>query len=258
MTLIIPKRIKRDLVAEYTRFALEATEDLHSLTGRFSDRDATQRAIQSILDRVDFRSTDRVLDIGCGDASLLKSIPSLCRVGTVLTTHELGRLQAATDLKGIDFYAASFDGISAIPGTYDIIIVNGCFHFTRTEHKATKTLKSIANLLAPGGRLWLGELLSIDHRRHVFSSKKYAIKYVYKTYGAKFTLAFVRHIARHYRRADRILVLPPKLWHTNPDALASLAAQFDLHVQNVWNCYDITGNASYLTQGRFSVLLTKS
>ncbi len=252
MTVIIPKRATRDIVAEYRDFAEKAADDLHALSGRDVHKDRTRAAIQAILQHVDFEPSHRVLDIGCGDASLLCKIPFVAAsVGTVLTKEELQRLTAAPHLAGMQFYAASFDDLMQVPGKFDRIIANGCLAFARTPYGAHRALKNVTALMAPSGKLWCGELLAKDFRRKEFTSKLAAVRHIHRHHGPRFALAFLRHLFRHRRRAERIVEVAPHLWHITPKEIPALAARYGLKVDGIWNCQDITGDPFYSLQDRF-------
>lgn len=253
MAILIPKRLLRDVDAEYRAFA-DSKYPLHALSGRFDRIDRTSIMNDAILSRMTFAPGQRVLDIGCGDASLLCALPGVTGVGTVLTTAELARLQGAPQLKHFQFYAAALNELDVIPGQFDRIVINGAIHFTRTPVAARRALRQAVGLLRPGGQLWLGELLAKDYFRREFSSKREALRHLRQTHGTRFALTFLRHIVRHWRRADRIIELPPKLWHLPQDDLPELAESLGLKVLGVWKCVDLTGDAFYELQDRYSVL----
>lgn len=256
--MIIPKRVRRDIFAEYTNFAKKATSDIHALAGRDRHTNRTRAAISSILQHVDFNRNDRVLDIGCGDAGLLCEIPFVASaVGTVLTKEELEVLRSAPHLNGMKFHEASFNSLDKIPGKFDRIIVNGSLHFSRTSGGAHRALQNITALMAPSGKLWLGELLAKDCNRKEFNSKPKAVFHVFRHHGPRFGLAFLRHLFRHHVRAEKIISMAPPLWHIAPDQIPMLASAHGLKVEGIWNCREMTGDPFYALQDRFSVLLSK-
>ena len=253
MTIAIPAA-RRDVAAEYRRFAGSAN-DLHFLTGRGDLQDRTRAMIGAIVDRLHFLPGQKVLDVGCGDASLLLALPaSSARLGTVATAEELARLKAAPHLIGIDFAAVSFDDLAGLPGRFDRIVVNGALHFSQTRERAERAIGSIAALLAPGGKIWLGELLARAAPSRSFSSRSRAVRHTYAEHGALSTMALLAQMA--LRPSDTVIEPASPLWVIEPSDIAALSARFGLTVEGVWNCEAMTGDAFYSIQGRYSVLLS--
>jgi pristinamycin I synthase-3/4 len=214
--------------------------------------------IQAILDRLDFEQQHSVLDVGCGDGSLLREIPFVSsRVGTVLTGEEMGRLTATPHLAGIQFYTASFDDLTMVPGKFDRIIVNSCLPFARTLPNARRALKNIVDLTAPRGKIWLGELFAKKVDRNQYTSKFKAIRRAYRRHGLRFAAALLRHIIRHHRRSELFIEPRRRVWCIKPEEIPALAAGYGLKVLGIWRCQDMTGDDFYALQERFSVLLSK-
>jgi cyclopropane fatty-acyl-phospholipid synthase-like methyltransferase len=252
-TIEIPAA-KRDIAAEYREFA-ETTNDLHCLSGRGSLRDRTRAMVDAIVGRLAFSPGQKILDIGCGDAALLLAFPTAsARLGTVLTAEELARLKAAPHLTGIDFATASFDDLSELPKGFDRIVVNGALHFARTEECAERAVKSIVELLATGGKIWLGELLARPAPGRPFSSRVDAIHYTFTQHGALPAMAVLAQILL---RPNGVVIEPPsKLWVLKPSESAAFFKRFGLAVEGWWGCEAMTGDAFYSLQDRYSVLLS--
>lgn len=258
MTILIPKRIKRDVAAEFRVFA--QSESLSAPNGRLDFEDRTRQSIASVLRRVDFQPHYRVLDIGCGDGRLLHTIqPVAVAVGTVLTKEEHARLVRAPHLAGIHFCVASYDDLPSIPGKFDRIILNSSLSNAGSKVAGLRALQNIVELLEPGGKLWLGELFAKASDRREFKNKVRAFLWVRRRYGKEFSLAFARHILKHWRRANRIVDLGVQSWwYVTPQEIPDVARHFNLKIVGVWNCQEETGDEFYALNDRFSVLFIKA
>ncbi len=264
MTIILPKRPVRDIASEYRGFARSG--DLTLLNGRCEFDARTDAMMDLIRGHVDFAPGQRVLDVGCGDARLLRTIPQAAfRVGTVLTEEERAVLAAEESLTGIHFVAGAFADLPrVIQGKFDRIIANSCLPNIGSASAAEKTVAILADLLEPGGKIWLGELFSKvnphERRKERFASKWEAIASAKRRHGAVFAAKFARHIVKHWHRADEIVEMRRDFgpwWYISPEQIPSFAARFGLVVEGIWDCEQETGDPFYATNKRISVLLSK-
>ena len=264
MTIIVPKRPRQDLAARYRKFA--ETGNVALINGRLEQDDRTEAMMDLIRRKVDFNPGHRVLDIGCGVARLLRTIPDVqFRMGTSLTKEEADLLRAQPSLKGIEFIHGDFSELPhRIHGNFDRVIANSCLPVTGSAKAAERVIEDIVALLNPGGKLWLGELFSRSHPedryRKRFKSKSHAIGSAARRHGVRFAGRLAYHILKHRRRANEIIEIGRAYgpwWLTQPDEIPALAGRFGLVVEGVWDCEKETGHAYHAIYGRFSVLLRK-
>lgn len=257
MTLVFPVRsAKVDLTEWYRQQA--AVEDFSYLAGRHGDDAWRRSSLGMITQHVDFSPEHKVLDIGCGDASLFGMIgPVACGVGTALTEEECARLQAAPHLSAFRFYASPYERLAQTvkEGPFDRIILNATLSHAGTKEKAHAAMQNIMALLKPGGLLWLGELYGKRYRKE-FRSKIKAVRYAAR-YGMPFAFRFARHIVHRWDRASLIVVSNGRSWFITPGEVPEFAARYGLTVEGIWDCFAETGNRRYLSCGRFSVLFRR-
>lgn len=120
----------------------------------------------------------RILDIGCGCAGLAHTlIENASPLGQRLTLIDspemlahLPTVAAGEKLPGMyprDF--ARFNEERA--GTFDVVLVYSVFQYVVQETAAAAFLDGALRLLAPGGRLLLGDLPNVSKRNRFFSSE---------------------------------------------------------------------------------------
>jgi ubiquinone/menaquinone biosynthesis C-methylase UbiE len=268
VTLLVPIRFGRDIAADYKRLAM--SDDIRNLNGRVDFDERTDVMMSFIREHMDFPDHARVLDIGCGDARLLRSLIKVSqRAGTVLTQDELERLRGEQSLSRIEFHAGNATSLKTVlkGRQFDRIVANSWLSSVGSRSEALRTLRIISDMVAPGGKLWLGELFSRPHPNPKFerysrqySSRADAITQIWKRRGAVPALKLAKHIARHWDRSDSIIEVGRWLgpwWYTNKIEIKSFAHLFGFTIDGIWDCEKETGDPFYAVNGRFSVLLSK-
>jgi SAM-dependent methyltransferase len=117
-----------------------------------------------------------VADIGCGCGVLARKIVELCRERShrlvlVDSAEMLGQLD---DAPGVRKVPGRFPGtaelLESCEGRVDAVIVYSVLHYVFAEADADEFVDAALALLAPGGRLLLGDLPNASKRRRFFSS----------------------------------------------------------------------------------------
>jgi len=109
--------------------------------------------LRETLKRLGLQVSDRLLDIGCGTASLFKPIlaeyPSVELVGVDLSTR---MLKAAHEKLGDQavFLAAQAQSLPFRSESFDIVVSCNAFHYWRRPEEC---LSEIARVLKPSGRI---------------------------------------------------------------------------------------------------------
>jgi SAM-dependent methyltransferase len=103
-----------------------------------------------LVDRLDPRAGERILDLGCGDGTLTLEI--IARGATVVGIDASAEMVAAARARGID---ARQERAEQLPfaGEFDAVFSNAVLHWIRD---ADAVARSVARALKPGGR-FVGE-----------------------------------------------------------------------------------------------------
>ncbi len=100
-----------------------------------------------VVELLDPRPGERVLDVGCGDGALTeKLVAAGCRVVAIDASPE--QVQAARE-RGLDARVADVTALGFC-GEFDAVFSNAVLHWVRDPDAA---LRSVHRALAPGGRL---------------------------------------------------------------------------------------------------------
>jgi SAM-dependent methyltransferase len=100
---------------------------------------------QGVLDWLEARPGERILDLGCGDGALTAELAALCEtVGVDQSAEQV----AAAKAKGLD--ARVVDGVGlAFAGEFDAVFSNAALHWMRD---ADAVIDGVWRALRPGGR----------------------------------------------------------------------------------------------------------
>jgi ubiquinone/menaquinone biosynthesis C-methylase UbiE len=139
---------------------LAQSKDFHELAGRRKQRTDFMNAM--IIKKMQFNSDDNVLDIGCGDASLLTAIRTniASGVGTCATEEEAMRLQQEfPGLENIKFIQCRSDSLPCNDRSFNKIVCNGVLLLLDSLPTVEKSLNEIQRVAKAGAMIWIGEVL---------------------------------------------------------------------------------------------------
>jgi SAM-dependent methyltransferase len=257
LRVFLPKPPWPDTRSLYEGFA--RAEDIRLLAGRDENFRRTEEMHDAIMERLALKPSDRLLDVGCGDASFLSRVCEKVSsaVGTVLTETERDRLRAHYKGRPMEFLAVRLGDGRPLPGEYDVVVANGCLFIMGGQPAAIRALTTIADALRPGGLAWIGEIPSRQRAWTVYNTKLGAMRHVWEQRGHRFALKYARHLLRRIRRRTVFVAREHVQWATSPAKFTSIAETAGFFVRDQWSCFDITGDEFYNRQNRMSYLLVR-
>ncbi len=137
-------------------------KDIDELAGRPNKRSTTEYVNQQILAAIDLSQSDVLVDIGCGDATLMKMAEgrvSQC-VGIVSTEEEKARLESS--LPRLRFIASTAQKLPLDSASASRIVCNGVLTYLPTREDVQSSLREMARIARPGATIWVGEIFEID------------------------------------------------------------------------------------------------
>ncbi|MFD1903630.1 methyltransferase domain-containing protein [Paenibacillus rhizoplanae] len=140
------------------------SEDIHDLSGR-NDNRLTMFRNQIIKNNILSSFRKVVIDIGCGDATLLKKayIRKLDKVfGIVPSFEEKIRLEKEYKYSNIHFIEGLTVSLPIEDEIATTVICNGVFILLENESDVIKSLQEINRVTKENGRVWIGELPILD------------------------------------------------------------------------------------------------
>ncbi|GGX36954.1 hypothetical protein GCM10010297_67750 [Streptomyces malachitofuscus] len=121
-------------------------------------REATVRRIRGL------GPARRMLEIGVGSGLILSRIAPDCDEywGTDLSSEAIAALRAQVDLPGVELRAQPAHDTTGLPeGHFDTVVINSVAQYFPSADYLTEVLRAAARLLAPGGRIFLGDVRNL-------------------------------------------------------------------------------------------------
>jgi SAM-dependent methyltransferase len=210
---------------------LAASSDNHEMSGRGSDVAATQFANSRILEALELTADDRLLDIGCGDGTLLEAAKGAKkRLGVVPTEEEKSKLQRA--LPDITFLTGTAQQIPLESGSVSRIVCNSVLILLPSEDAVRTALNEIARVASQGAIVFLGEIPEADELWHF---RKYSgnsvVGFLIHELSRKGFRAFLsagRSVAAALLRRQMLVLNSAKLFHSPPERFSGMGAEYGL------------------------------
>lgn len=205
--------------------ALASDPDLHRLSGRDDHYDLTAHINRTIAENLQLAPDLSLLDIGCGDGSLLVYIRD--RIGTALgitpTAAELNRLQQAHVYPNVSFALGTADRLPVQDRSFDRIVINGVLLILPDEAVVRCALTEMKRVARPGALIWIGETPDCDELaakgRYVGKSLVGFLLHKWRKKG--FRKAFRKAVSLlHERRKQQVFLGRRHFWKPAEEFLA--------------------------------------
>jgi len=159
--------MSRKTFQQYGRLA--DSELSHTVkSGRYRiQADKEPYLIKDIINKLELDPSDRLLEIGCGTGNLLIPLSFMVSKGTGIDHPDVvaGLSKRFNDPKlrliGIDFLDYCPERIE----NYEKILINSVLPALSDKLEAFRFIDKAASLLAPGGRMLLGDIANLDKKR---------------------------------------------------------------------------------------------
>jgi ubiquinone/menaquinone biosynthesis C-methylase UbiE len=203
--------------------------DIHEFSGRGSDPILTEFINRRILTELAITRNDKVVDIGCGDGTLLRlalqqNVASA--VGLSAEEDEADRLRAS----GLNVRQAYSDSIPLPDRCASVVVCNAVLLIV-PQDKVPASLREIARIAEPGARIWIGE---IPRSREPASLRNFAtvpqmLWWLLRNRGPRMFFGMCRRLMTGAQRGP-VLKTAQAFW-SEPDPFIRMAAEAGLKVE---------------------------
>src|SRR5580704_11187852 len=185
-----------DDYVEYCRETARHIKDRHDLALRGRNLQAVTRLIhERIVEAVGLAAGDDLVDIGCGDGTLLAMAQSLgtrSALGLLATEEEVAVLRRS----GLNVKQGFTDRLPLDDESASVVVYNNVLLVVPRE-KIPASLREIHRIAKPGARIFVGEIPFVpnpppDPR---FETKRETLSYLYRTHGLRTWFGMLRRMA---------------------------------------------------------------
>jgi len=202
-------------------------EDVHDLAARPDKPFVTELVNRQILDAIQPSSEDFLVDIGCGDASLVRmaGARALKCVGIAGSVEEKLRLES--EFPGVSILAGQAQSLPLESRSATKIVCNGMMHYLPSEDDVKAALREMARIAIPGATIWIGEVPEINEYVHYGMYRGNSmLGYLWHLLGHNGLRAFLGMIRRWIKAVfgkERIVLNSAGMFYASPDRMRTLA-----------------------------------
>ncbi len=191
----MPSISRSDDYLEYCRETAKHARDPHDLALRGRDkREITRLIHESIAAAVDLHSGDDLVDIGCGDGTLLRMAEragARTAVGLLATDEEVGVLRRF----GLDAKQGLTDQLPLPDACASVIVCNSVLLVVPRD-RIPASLREIYRIARPGARIFVGEIpfVQTPDPTPQFATRRETLSYLYRKHGLRTWFGMLRRM----------------------------------------------------------------
>jgi ubiquinone/menaquinone biosynthesis C-methylase UbiE len=181
---------------EYCRETAKQARDPHDLALRGKGKQEITRLIsERIAEAVHLQPGDDLVDIGCGDGTLLRiaeRVGTKTAVGLLATDEEVGVVRKL----GLNVKQGFTDQLPIDEESASVIVCNSVLLVVPRE-KIPASLREIYRIGKPGARIYLGEIPFVESPDHSlrFATRRETLSDLYRQRGLRTWFGMVRRMA---------------------------------------------------------------
>lgn len=226
-----------DDYVEYCRETAKRVRNLQDLALRGRNkREITRRIHERIVEAVGLQREDDLVDIGCGDGTLLAMAQQAgvrSALGLLATDEEVELLRPT----GLQVKQGLTDRLPIGDESASVVVCNSVLLVVPRE-KIPASLREIHRIARPGARIFVGEIPLVPGRAADtrFDRRREALAYLYRTYGLRTWLGMLRRMA-YWSLTGK----PPVIrdgtgisFYATPEEFAGMAEAAGLQMVRYW------------------------
>lgn len=203
------------------------SEDTHDLAGRPNNKSLTEFVNRQILEMMQIGPDDVLVDIGCGDACLLrmaKQRAASC-IGISVTTEEKIRLE--NEFPDLRFIASAAQSLPLNSSCASKIVCNATLMYLPSLNDIQAALREIVRIAQPGATIWIGEMPELDefaqYGMYRGTSVPAFLWHLLRHNGLRAVAGIVRRLGKAMAGTERIVLNSAGMVYLRPEEMVQLA-----------------------------------
>ncbi len=220
-------------------------EDLHELAARPNKKGVTEFVNRRILEGLELAPDDVLVDIGCGDASLMRMAEGhISRsVGIVATVEEKRRLEAS--FPHLCFIAGAAQRLPLESCSASRVVCNTTLLYLPSENDVVAALREMSRIARPGAMIWVGEIPEIDEYAHYGMYRGNSmLEYLWHLLthnGFRSFLGMVRRWLKAVTGNEQIILNSAGMFYAAPEKMISIAEGNGLRLKTNFRHQELDG-----------------
>lgn len=127
--------------------------------GQWKDEKQIPLICEEICDKIELKSKDRVLELGCGNGVLGNWIQKKCQfyIGLDISFFMLKKFLSFNNEKNFNLMQATTHTVPFKDDSFDIVVINGVTMYLHDSEILKKTLSEIERVVSKNGTIFIGE-----------------------------------------------------------------------------------------------------
>jgi len=225
-----------DDYVEYCRETAKHARDLHDLALRGRDKKEITRLIhEHIVEAVELRSGDDLLDIGCGDGILLRMAQERgvrSALGLLATEEEVALVRQT----GLNVRQGLTDQLPVPDASASVVVCNSVLLVVPREN-IPASLREMYRVARPGARIFVGEIPFVERQAPPqFNSRREALAHLYRKNGLRTWFGMLRRMAWSEITGKAVVIEAGTAisFFAMPEEFIALASDAGLQIVRYW------------------------
>jgi len=240
---------RSDDYVEYCRETARHAREPHDLALRGRNKkQITRRVHERIVQAVDLHSGDDLVDIGCGDGTLVRMAQSVgvrSAIGLLATNEEVAVLRRF----GVEARQGLADHIPLPEECASVVVCNNVLLIVPRE-KIPASLREIYRIAKPGARIFLGEIPFAEQPDPTpqFKTRSQTLAYLYRNHGLRPWFGMLRRMAWWALSGTPAVLRPGTAisFYAAPAEFIAMAQDAGLEFVRYWQHEDPNTRNNYL------------
>ena len=240
---------RSDDYVEYCRETAKRARDLHDLALRGRDKKEITKLIhEHIVEAVELRADDDLVDIGCGDGILLRMAAEIgvrSALGLLATEEEVSLVRRT----GLDVRQGLTDQLPLPDASASVVVCNSVLLVVPRE-KIPASLREICRIARPDARIFIGEIPFVEQKDPTpqFTSRGETLSYLYRNHGLRTWFGMLRRMAWWQVTGKAAIIRPGTAvsFYAKPEEFVELAQSAGMEMVRYWQSDHIITRNNYL------------